>query len=184
MKIVKLSLLILLGLFFAEIAQCESLHSDALVTEVRIGLMAHDVATRSTKHEDGSDFNGEFYFHSPTLRLLRLIGSPRPSIGFSVNNNNGTSQLYSALNWDVKFAERLFFSVGLGGTVHDGELQSTDPDRQRLGSRALFRFAIAAGFKINKRINVSAMFDHASNGHLSYPNNGLEKFGLLLGYTY
>jgi lipid A 3-O-deacylase len=183
-KIFKLSLFILFGIFCADIAHCESLRSEALINEVRVGIMAHDVATRSTKHEDGSDFNGEFYFRSPAVKLLRLLGSPRPSIGFSVNNNNGTSQLYSAINWGMEFTDRLFVNVGLGGTVHNGALQSTDPDRQRLGSRTLFRFAIAAGFNINKKMNVSAMFDHASNGRLAYPNNALEKFGVQFGFTY
>ena len=120
MKISKLSLIILFWTLCAEIAHCEPLPGDDLITEVRIGLLAHDVATRSKKHEDGSDLNGEFCFRSPGLKLMRLIGSPRPSMGFSVN----------------------------------------------------------------KRMNISAVFDHASNGHLAYPNNGLEKFGLQLGYTY
>ncbi|MGA6925117.1 MAG: acyloxyacyl hydrolase, partial [Desulfosarcina sp.] len=159
-------------------------YADPLINEIRIGVMAHDVATRANKHEDGSDLNGEFFFRSPSADFIRFIGSPRPSIGISVNHKNDTSQLYSGLNWDVRFIDRLFLSFGLGGAIHNGELQSTDPDSQRLGSRALFRVAVATGVNINKRLNVSAMFDHVSNGRLAYPNNGLEKFGIQFGFTY
>lgn len=146
--------------------------------------MEHDVATRSTKHEDGNDFNSEFFFRSPSLRLIEVLGSPRPSFGLSVNNNSNTSIMYAGMNWDLRAFDLLFLSVGFGGALHDGELQSSDPERQRLGSRALFRAALAAGFKFNKRMNVSVLFDHVSNGRLAYPNNGLEKLGIQFGYTY
>lgn len=92
--------------------------------------------------------------------------------------------MYTGLNWDLRFFDPLFFSLGLGGAIHNGELQTSDPERQRLGSRALFRAALAAGIKFNKRMNVSVLFDHVSNGRLAYPNNGLEKLGVQFGYTY
>ena len=182
-----LLLLVLLAILFLShplAARCETTSRNALINEVRVGIMQHDVATRANKHEGGQDFNGEFFFRSPALKLMRLVGSPRPSVGLSINNNSNTSQLYTGLNWDVNFLERLFLSVGLGGSIHNGELQSADPDRQRLGSRALFRAALAAGFNINANLNVSAMFDHVSNGRLAYPNNGLEKFGIQFGFFY
>ena len=133
---------------------------------------------------EGKDFNSEFFFRSPDYKLMRYIASPRPSVGLSINSNNNTSQLYAGLNWDVTFLDRLFFSLGLGGAVHNGELQSIDPDEQRLGSRALFRFGLAAGFNFSKRMNISALFDHCSNGQTAYPNNGMEKLGIQFGYTY
>jgi lipid A 3-O-deacylase len=166
------------------IASAESFHKNSLISEIRVGIMEHDVATRANKHEDGQDLNSEFFFRSPDLKVLRVVGSPRPSLGISINSNNDTSQLYTGLNWDVIFFDRSFVSIGLGGSLHNGELQSTDPDRQRLGSRALFRAAIAAGFNINSNLSVSAMFDHVSNGRTAYPNNGLEKFGIQFGFSY
>ena len=184
MKIVALLLYSLIFLVCPNGVRSESVSTDALINEIRIGIMKHDVATRAQKHEDGQDFNSEFFFRAPRARLMELIGSPRPSIGISINNKNDTSQFYTGLNWDVRFVDRLFFSVGLGGAVHNGELQSSDPERQRLGSRALFRAAIAAGINFNQRMNVSVLFDHVSNGRLAYPNNGLEKLGIQFGYTY
>jgi lipid A 3-O-deacylase len=166
------------------VANAESFQKNSPINEIRVGIMEHDVATRANKHESGQDFNSEFFFRSPNLKLLRRVGSPRPSLGISINSNNDTSQLYTGLNWDVTFFDRSFVSIGLGGSVHNGELQSTDPDRQRLGSRALFRAAIAAGFNITSKLNVSAMFDHVSNGRTAYPNNGLEKFGIQFGFSY
>lgn len=184
MKKYSLFLVFFYCLFLPIVASAESIQKNPLIDEIRVGIMKHDMATRSTKHESGQDFNSEFFFRSPDFKLLRIVGSPRPSMGLSINNNNDTSQFYAGLNWDVVFFERSFLSLGLGGSVHNGELQSTDPDQQRLGSRALFRAAIAAGFNIGSKWNVSAMFDHVSNGHTAYPNNGLEKFGIQLGFTY
>jgi lipid A 3-O-deacylase len=184
LKTYSLILLLVLNLGYPTAALSGSPHTDPLINEIRVGIMEHDVATRANKHEGGQDLNGEFFFRSPDLKLLRMVGSPRPSLGISINSNEDTSQLYTGLNWDLIFFERSFLSIGLGGSVHNGELQSTDPDRQRLGSRALFRAAIAAGFNINSKLNVSAIFDHVSNGRTAYPNNGLEKFGIQFGFSY
>lgn len=184
MKIVHSTLYILIYLICPNAALGESRRPDPIINEIRIGIMEHDVATRSTKHEDGNDFNSEFFFRSPSVRLLEVLGSPRPSFGFSVNNNRNTSIMYAGMNWDLRAFDLLFLSVGLGGALHDGELQSSDPERQRLGSRALFRGALAAGFTFNKRMNVSVLFDHISNGHTAVPNNGLEKLGIQFGYTF
>lgn len=184
MKKINLSLLILFLFVYPTAAIGESIGTDSLINEIRIGIMQHDVATRAKKHEDGHDFNSEFFFRSPSAKLMSLLGSPRPSVGISVNNRNDTSQFYTGLNWDVRFIDRLFLSVGVGGAIHNGALQSTDPERQRLGSRALFRAAVAAGFNFNKRMNLSVLFDHVSNGRLAYPNNGLEKLGVQFGYSY
>ncbi len=157
---------------------------ESVINEIRIGIMAHDVATRANKHESGQDFNSEFFFRPFSAQMMDYLGSPRPSVGIAVNNRNQTSQFYSGLNWDARFVDRLFLSLGLGGSVHNGALESTDPEEQRLGSRVLFRFALAAGFKFNERMNVSALFDHCSNGRLAYPNNGMEKLGIQFGFTY
>ena len=184
MKIITLLLYLMIFLVCPNVVKSESVSTDALINEIRVGIMKHDVATNAQQHEDGQDFNSEFFFRAPRASLMELMGSPRPSLGLSVNNSKNTSQFYTGLNWDVKFFDLLFLSFGVGGAVHNGELQSSDPDRQRLGSRALFRAAIAAGFKFNKRMNVSVLFDHVSNGRLAYPNNGLEKLGIQFGYTY
>lgn len=184
MKIVSLILYVMIFFVCPDVVQSESVSSDSLINEIRVGIMEHDVATRVNKHEDGHDFNSEFFFRSPSFSLIEVLGSPRPSIGISINNKNDTSQFYTGLNWDLRAFDLLFLSVGLGGAVHNGELQSSDPERQRLGSRALFRAAIAAGINFNKRMNVSVLFDHVSNGHTAAPNNGLEKLGIQFGYTY
>ena len=183
MKTTCAHLLLILALVCPGAAWSES-HPQRLISEIRVGIMAHDVATRVNKHESGQDFNGELFFRPFSAQLMEYLGSPRPSVGIAVNNHNQTSQFYSGLNWQARFLHRLFFSLGLGGSIHNGELQSTDPEAQRLGSRVLFRLALAAGFTLNERMNVSALFDHCSNGHLAYPNNGLEKLGIQFGFTY
>lgn len=155
--------------------------SDVL-SEFRIGIMKHDVAIRSNDREDGHDMNLEFQFLPP--HILRYIGSPHPILGGAINNQHHTSQIYSGLLWEWKPLRKTFVNLGLGGAVHDAEINSIDPDTKRFATRALFRYAFTAGFEINKNYNISAMFDHISNANTAFPNNSLEKFGVLIGYRY
>lgn len=156
--------------------------SSNVLSEFRVGIMKHDVAIRSNDREDGQDMNLELQFLTP--RLLRYVGSPRPILGGAVNNQNNTSQIYGGLLWEWKPLRKTFLNLGLGGAVHDAEIRSKDPDTKRFATRALFRYAITAGFQINKNYNISAMFDHISNGNTAFPNNSLEKFGVQIGYKY
>lgn len=156
--------------------------SSEIFSEFRVGYMKHDVALRSNSREEGQDTNLEVLFLSP--RLLNLIGSPHPTLGGALNNQSDTSHVYAGLTWQWRPLRKTFFNLGLGGTVHDAELRSNDPETKRFGTRALFRYALTAGYQFSKYYNISLMFDHSSNANTAYPNNSLEKFGLQIGFVY
>lgn len=154
------------------------------LAEMKVGLLLHDVATRVNKHEDGVDLSIDLYFQSPDNRPFNIMGNPRPMIGASLHSGNDTHQFYGGLAWTFKADESVFISFEFGGAVHTGETDSSDPDKQRLGSSVLFRLAAGFGFIINDDWNLALYFTHISNAGLSDPNNGLETFGLKLGYLF
>jgi hypothetical protein len=184
--------LLLCGLLFSGILICaldvsakENISfktNSKVLSEFRLGVMKHDVAIRSRSREEGQDINLELIF--PSWRLLRYLGSPHPTMGGALNNENQTSQVYGGLTWKWKILPKTFFNLGLGGAVHDAELESKDPDTKRFSTRALFRYAFVVGYQYNTNHNISLMFDHISNGGTAYPNNSVEKFGLQIGYTF
>lgn len=155
-----------------------------MISELRVGVLSHDVGVFANSHESGFDVNLDIYFTSPSGKLSRALYSPRPLLGISAHSEGQTHQIYGGVAWDLKFAEPLFFTLGGGVAIHTGELESSDPDEQRLGSRVLFRFSINAGLIINEKWNVSYFWGHISNAHLAEPNCGLDTMGVQLGYVF
>jgi hypothetical protein len=151
------------------------------LSEIRAGISKHDA---KSKHEDGFDINTDIYFKSPDNAFFKAIFSPRPLVGISIHSEGITHQLYTGLTWNIDLSKELFITLGLGGGVHTGELESNDPDKLRLGSRALFRYSGSLGFRLNEFWNISVYYDHMSNASLADSNNGLDKIGVQLGYNF
>jgi lipid A 3-O-deacylase len=151
------------------------------LSEIRTGISKHDA---KSKHEDGFDINADLYFKSPDNAFFKAIFSPRPIIGISIHSEGITHQLYTGLTWNIDLSQDVFITLGVGGGVHTGELESDDPDELRLGSRALFRYSGSLGFRLNECWNLSVYYDHMSNAALADPNNGLDKIGVQLGYNF
>ncbi|WP_136810275.1 acyloxyacyl hydrolase [Desulfosediminicola flagellatus] len=156
-------------------------NESTIISEVRVGLSKHD---SKEKHEDGFDVNADLYFTSPSNSFFRAIYSPHPIIGVSLHSEGITHQLYAGLAWNIKPTENIFLTIMLGGGIHSGELESDDPDKLRLGSRALFRYAGSIGYRFSDSWNISVILDHMSNASLADSNNGLEKVGIQLGYIF
>lgn len=160
-----------------------------LVDELKIGGLAHDVTFLGRHVESGADVNLELLFASPDL--LRLIGSPRPHIGASINTSGNTSNGYFGLTWGIMLIQSLFnpgdgiYANGsLGGAIHDGHVDTAPPDRKRLGSRVLFRESAELGYQFNPTISVSAILDHISNANLGNHNAGITSAGARLGIKF
>ena len=153
-----------------------------ILSEIRIGLLAHDRGPFSRNEEDGIDGNFELLFASPAV--LDVIWSPRPHIGFSINSEGNTSQLYAGLSWDWSFAGNWFAGFSLGGAVHDGETRTAEPDRKELGCHLLFRESVEVGYRFDGRHGLSVFLDHISNARLCDANEGLETVGIRYGYRF
>ncbi len=153
-----------------------------ILSELRLGAMAHDVGTFGRKEEDGVNANVEFMFLSP--EFLSAIWSPRPHAGFSVNSSSGTNQAYFGLTWTWDFFDKMFAEGSLGGAFHDGENVAILEDRKSLGCKLLFRESLAIEYRLTEAHNLSVMLDHISNASLCTSNEGLDTLGVRYGYRF
>jgi lipid A 3-O-deacylase len=161
------------------------------VDEVKLGVLAHDIRLFGLGRpgETGADVNVEVLFPSPAF--FRVLGSPRPHLGGSLNTAGQTNYGYVGLTWSgrpwrplLKLPDALFVAGSLGGAIHDGHLNTAPPGRKRLGSRLLFRESVEFGYQLTRGLSVSVMFDHLSNAGLSTYNQSLNNLGVRVGLTF
>jgi lipid A 3-O-deacylase len=146
------------------------------IDEARLGLLDHDIGLFDHHAEHGIDVNGELLFASPGL--LGAIGAPHPNLGLTVNTSGNTDYAYFGLAWSGMLWGPLFGELGLGGAVHDGELDPTPGHRKALGSRILFHEELELGYRLSNAFGVSAFLDHISNANLAHHNQGLSNLGM------
>jgi len=155
---------------------------EGIFSEIRGGVYAHDIDLWSFEREEGTDVNAEILFVSPSF--LEAIWAPRPHLGTTINTSGDTSHVYGGLTWEYDLPANFFVDANLGGSVHNGKLDTNDDDRKSLGSRVLFRLGAALGYNITEKVNISLQYEHMSNAYLADPNEGMDNIGLRLGYRF
>jgi lipid A 3-O-deacylase len=160
-----------------------------VVDEFKFGVLAHDVGLFDKHVESGADINFEMLFTPP--EFFRVIGSPRPHLGGSLNTAGNTNDGYFGLTWGITLIQNLFgwggsvFANGsLGGALQDGYTNSAPPDRKKLGSTALFRESVELGYQLTPNLSVSGFVDHMSNANLAPHNAGITDAGARLGFKF
>lgn len=156
--------------------------SDGIVSEVRAGVLAHDLGIFGNAKEGGASVNAEVYFKD--LKWIDGKWQFRPSVGVTVNTQGDTSFAYANLNVSHPISEAVFVEAGAGVAVHNGEKRSSDPETKELGSQVLFHLSASVGVELSERVTLSAYVDHISNGNLAHPNEGLETVGIRLGVKF
>ena len=159
------------------------------IDEGKVGVLAHDVALLGDGTEGGADIVGEVLFKSPGF--LGFIGSPRPTLGISVNTNGNTDFVYADLTWTATLLEPglqpqddIYAGFFFGGAVHDGQLDHRVDDNKALGTRALFHLGVLAGYQINPVNSIEFYFAHLSNAGLGKHNAGLNNIGARTGFKF
>lgn len=182
MRLVFAALSLLLGVGLADPAFAQWAYEPAGI-EFRGGVLAHDVPGlwSGFRLEGGVDINAELLFGSG---LAFMGGTIRPAVGASVNTEGYTSRAYIDARWEYQMPSGIFFGLGLGGAVHDGLLDPTDPDKKALGSRILFHIPIEIGLRLDDRRSISVYFEHMSNAFLASSNEGLDSIGVRYGYKF
>lgn len=168
----------------AVLLQSELAQADPLVQELKIGVLAHDVPDlwSGFRAEPNSvDINVEALL-SPSVAFLG--GTIRPAIGGSISTVGATSSAYIDARWQYETACGIFFGLGLGAAIHDGQLQLEDWDRKALGSRVLFHIPAEVGYRFDAHNSVSAYFEHMSNAYTVSPNEGMDHLGIRYGYRF
>jgi lipid A 3-O-deacylase len=160
-----------------------------VVDEFKFGVLAHDIGLLDKHVESGADINFEMLFTPP--EFFRVIGSPRPHLGGSLNTNGKTNDGYFGLTWGITLIQNrvgcggsVFANGSLGGALMDGFTNSAPPDRKKLGSTALFRESVELGYQVTPNLSVSGFVDHMSNANLAPHNAGITDAGARLGFKF
>jgi len=155
-----------------------------LIEELRVGVLAHDVPdlwSGFNAEPSSVALNAEALL-SPSIAMFG--GSIRPAIGGSVATDGGTSNAYLDARWQYETPSGIFFALGLGATIHDGQLELKDLDRKALGSRVLFHIPAEIGYRLDDHNSLSVYFEHMSNANIADPNEGLDRIGVRYGYRF
>ena len=187
-----------LVLVASTIAALPAMADDGILTDVRLGILAHDVPVLGRQMEHGADVNAEAQFESfvPESALTgiapdwRWLLRPAPHIGVDGNTGGFTSQLYFGLTWTVNLDNggllwpdhAVFLAIGFGGAFNNGHIHEPDTtEHLSLGSNVLFHGSVELGYRITPRWSLSVYFEHSSNAGLAQYNAGLSNLGIRVG---
>lgn len=159
--------------------------TDRWLSEVRLGVMAHDPVG---SEKGTADINGEVLFN-----VFRKSGAsfwdvlvPRAHVGATGNLSGKTSFVYAGFAWTYDIVPWLFVEGAFGGAVHNGPTGPTaPPGLDALGCNPLFHESMSIGFLIAPQWSVMATTEHISNGFGCYGvNKGLTNTGVRVGYRF
>ena len=176
-------LVLALVLFWTGAAFAGDSGKNSVFHEISVGVLHHDTdhLWSGFSRESGVDINVEAMF-TPSYEIFG--GAIRPVAGASINSSGDTSKLYIAARWRYQFDRGVFFGLGVGGAVHDGETDVKSDDAKALGSRFLFHNALELGYRFKDNSTAAIYFDHVSNASLADPNQGLDTLGVRFGYRF
>lgn len=156
-----------------------------LVYELKAGVLAHDVPDLWSGFQverSAADINIEAVL-APSVTVLG--GQIRPAIGATINTNGDTSHAYIDARWQWDTAIGVFFAIGVGAAIHDGE---TGPagglNHKWLGSRVLVHVPIEIGYHFDTHNSLSVYFEHTSNAYTQTYNEGMDRIGVRYGYRF
>ncbi len=159
--------------------------SGADTFEARFGVSYHGVILE----EDSVDINAEIA--TPRIgtpsgnKLYDFFFRPRFNAGVDINTEGYTNALYAGLLFETPVWRSVFFELGFGALLHDGETGFVvPPDRLALGCSLLFHETFALGYDVSENWRVMVRYEHASNAGLCDRNAGLNNLGLLVGYKF
>ena len=160
--------------------------AEDMLYALKIGALAHDVPglwSGFQVEHDAVDINIEAQF---AAAWALPWGAIRPVIGGSINTRGDTSDGYIDARWQGDCPSGLFFGIGLGAAVHDGEIggPGSDPDKKWLGSRVLFHIPMEVGYHLDEHNDVSVYFEHMSNAYTEKYNEGMDRIGVRYGYRF
>ncbi len=118
-----------------------------LLYALKASVLAHDVPdlwSGFQVEQDAADISLEAQFSAAWALPLGVI---RPVIGGTINIRGDTSHAYIDARWRTECPSRMFFEVGLGAAIHDGETGGSGavPDKKWLGSRVQFHIPVEVG---------------------------------------
>ena len=181
-RVARLALLIALA--FIGVLRPVASSADGIIHELKLGILDHDVPelwSGFRRETESVDVNVEALL-SPSMQVF--FGTLRPAVGGTINTQGLTSMGYIDARWTIESASGVFFAVGLGGAVHDGNTDRREFDRKALGSRVLFHIPLELGYRLDAHNSISAYFEHTSNAYTQTYNEGMDRLGVRYGYRF
>jgi lipid A 3-O-deacylase len=180
-------LLFLSTSLFLSVPSLSSATAETIFDELRFGTSAS--ISDGTSHESGIFPYATIFFDplssGKATTWQQTILEPRIYLGASVGTGDGVDQIYGGFSWTADITSRLFVELGLGGTVHNGELDGSNGKGPDLGCRLLFREQAALGYRVTDNWQILATADHSSHANLcDGPNDGLSHAGMAIGYKF
>jgi lipid A 3-O-deacylase len=173
-----------LGLAIALVAQLDAACAQAVVHELKVGVLYHDPGylwSNFSAEPASADINIEALL-APSRVFMG--GTLRPAIGGSINTQGATSSGYIDARWQFDWTNGMFFGTGVGIALHNGHLDDGREDRKQLGSRVLFHIPIELGYRFDSHNAFSVYFEHMSNAYTVSPNEGFDRLGVRYGYRF
>lgn len=113
------------------------------------------------------------------------LGILRPAVGGIVNLRGRESLVHGGVNWQLPLGDIFYLEAGAGLAIHNGALSGAVPPLRNLGCPVLFHWAYGAGANITENMTLTANLQHVSNVIMGCtPNQGLNHFGVSLGYKF
>lgn len=178
------ALAVLASSLAASLVCASPLAAEGLIYELKLGGLYHDAPelwSGFQVEKKSLDINVEALL-SPSMHVF--FGDIRPAIGGSINTAGQTSHAYVDARYTYDAPSGLFFSIGLGAAIHDGQTELVDGSRKALGARVLFHIPLEAGYRLDAHNSISAYFEHTSNAYTQDINEGLDRVGIRYGYRF
>jgi len=151
------------------------------ISELKFGALDHDTPglwSGFGVERQAVDANFEVLF---VPWAYTFGGYLRPAIGTTINFNGETSKAYADLRWEAESASGIFFALGMGAAVHNGQLDLSEPGRKALGYPVLFHPSAELGYRWDGINSISFFADHISNGFTRRYNEGMDTVGIRYG---
>jgi lipid A 3-O-deacylase len=162
------------------------------IYELKLGILGHDQSFLLSHHRReknlGVDFNADVTF-AAAYHVPYFGGMIRPAMGGTLSAV-GTNLGYIDARYRVDspfslyLPREVFFMVGLGGAIHNGNLKFEADDRKAFGSRVLFHIPAEIGWQFNHHHSIALYLEHVSNARFASPNEGMDNLGVRWGYRF
>lgn len=149
---------------------------------VRNSIVVPDLASFSLSNADS--LAADLYFAAPDHDVFRWLGSPRIAIGGVLSLRGRESVGHAGLNWHLPIGETFFLEADLGLGIHNAALSGASAPLRNVGCPVLLHWAYAAGANLTENVTLTAKFQHVSSVNVCRPNDGINNFGVSLGWKF
>jgi lipid A 3-O-deacylase len=152
--------------------------------EIKLGALYHDIPalwSGFSRERPAADLNVELLFRP---FATAFGGTLRPALGGTFNAYGETSKAYVDLRYEIEAPSGIFFGLGLGAAVHNGETDLVNSGRKALGSSVLFHPSAELGYRFDDANSLSVFADHISNGYSRRHNEAMDTLGVRIGHKF